>query len=499
MQIEYCALCHKIIGDEDFAEAKAFLVRGEPYCRICKEKLPEPLRNEAKNVAPRRTSSSSRLKIVEPRCSTSSARLKVIDRTPAAPAHDRSASDPRQTPGNSGDSHDLKLYWCETCGRRLTNEDLATGEARDKQVKGIYCKRCAPGVLTMQFDAIKTPLLQACPPSTAAYATQKAGKPSAANLPVAERKISKAHVRPARTSRLSTQFNVLIIGGIVSLVVLILALMMSGSSGREKLEARAAAEKRKADVAARLAEEKRKADEAGQKNEVARLEEERRLAEDKRKAEEAKLEEEKRKLAEERQKLDEVRLAMEVEAKKKNEISKTEIPPQSVVPLSPPAVQPLPPTAKDEGPDWPQDEYKPFYQLVIRKPDDLNGYKGDGDCKIEFANTQGRACMRVTNGVWNCCCFYHIERLADTAGIRLRFRYFADNCKELEIQFQRSKPILLLKKAKLPNFVNDKWTWGALTTQQAGFDGYNATLSGNSGCNGPDAYLLIDKIVWDKK
>ena len=176
MQIEYCALCNKRIGDDDFAEAKAFRVNGEPYCQTCKEKLSEPLQNEIQSVAPRRS--------------------------PVAPEPSRSASDTRQTPGHSSGSHGLKLYWCENCGRRLTNEDLVKGEARDKQVKGIYCKQCAPGVVTLQFDAIKSPLRQDKSLSAAASAVPKTGKISTAHLPVAERKSAKATcIQPEHRAR----------------------------------------------------------------------------------------------------------------------------------------------------------------------------------------------------------------------------------------------------------------------------------------------------------
>src|SRR5689334_13029343 len=52
----------------------------------------------------------------------------------------------------------MNFYFCETCGKRLTDIDLADGRARDKQVKGIYCKACAESVVTMEFEAIKLPI-----------------------------------------------------------------------------------------------------------------------------------------------------------------------------------------------------------------------------------------------------------------------------------------------------------------------------------------------------
>jgi hypothetical protein len=48
----------------------------------------------------------------------------------------------------------MKFYFCETCGKRVTDLDLAIGEGRDKKLKGIYCKGCAESVMTMEMNAI---------------------------------------------------------------------------------------------------------------------------------------------------------------------------------------------------------------------------------------------------------------------------------------------------------------------------------------------------------
>jgi hypothetical protein len=51
----------------------------------------------------------------------------------------------------------MNLYFCETCGKRLTDIDLMRKDALDKQAKGVFCKTCAVGVKTEQFDAIEQP------------------------------------------------------------------------------------------------------------------------------------------------------------------------------------------------------------------------------------------------------------------------------------------------------------------------------------------------------
>ena len=62
MQIEYCASCATRICDSDFAQANAFRIENEPYCRACKEKLNALPQASAPTIAPKRKTSSARLK-----------------------------------------------------------------------------------------------------------------------------------------------------------------------------------------------------------------------------------------------------------------------------------------------------------------------------------------------------------------------------------------------------------------------------------------------------
>lgn len=43
----------------------------------------------------------------------------------------------------------MRFYFCEGCGKRVTEHDVLQGAARDKKLKGVYCARCAEGVSTM--------------------------------------------------------------------------------------------------------------------------------------------------------------------------------------------------------------------------------------------------------------------------------------------------------------------------------------------------------------
>jgi len=44
----------------------------------------------------------------------------------------------------------MKFYFCETCGKRVTEADVEAGQARDKKLKGVCCAQCAVGVMTME-------------------------------------------------------------------------------------------------------------------------------------------------------------------------------------------------------------------------------------------------------------------------------------------------------------------------------------------------------------
>lgn len=45
----------------------------------------------------------------------------------------------------------MKFYFCEKCGKRVTEVDVEAGAARDKKLNGVYCTDCSVGVLTMEI------------------------------------------------------------------------------------------------------------------------------------------------------------------------------------------------------------------------------------------------------------------------------------------------------------------------------------------------------------
>ena len=44
----------------------------------------------------------------------------------------------------------MDFFFCEACGKRLTEHDIDGGDAKNKKLKGVFCKECAVGVLTME-------------------------------------------------------------------------------------------------------------------------------------------------------------------------------------------------------------------------------------------------------------------------------------------------------------------------------------------------------------
>jgi hypothetical protein len=87
----------------------------------------------------------------------------------------------------------MNFFFCEACGKRVTDGDLELGLARDKKLKGVYCKACAANVNTIEF----TPMTDAQArvlAATVAPATP-AAVPSLPATPVTVQKVSNENRR----------------------------------------------------------------------------------------------------------------------------------------------------------------------------------------------------------------------------------------------------------------------------------------------------------------
>lgn len=73
----------------------------------------------------------------------------------------------------------MELYFCETCGKRLSDGDVDSGRAKNKKLKGVYCSTCAVGVMTVETlpvaadPAPKLPVKLASPPPKAPKETRR--------------------------------------------------------------------------------------------------------------------------------------------------------------------------------------------------------------------------------------------------------------------------------------------------------------------------------------
>jgi formylglycine-generating enzyme required for sulfatase activity len=118
MKIHYCYGCGAKIVDEDSATSGAWRdSEGKIYCAKC---------------APVFSMSTS-----------------VI----LATAKPSSIGDPSFIPIPDG----TKFWFCESCGQRVTDIDIAEHNAFDKQRRGVFCASCAAGVSTHEFVALRSP------------------------------------------------------------------------------------------------------------------------------------------------------------------------------------------------------------------------------------------------------------------------------------------------------------------------------------------------------
>lgn len=142
-----------------------------------------------------------------------------------------------------------KFFFCEKCGERLTETDIAEGAAKDKQLKGVYCKNCSEGVLTMDFDSITEEqarqIVKDAPrnPSDAGadvaeLKKRRRKRTSRHRIPAAARSGEQADDKLSRRKGLSVP---IIIGSVAAVAILVAAgIVMTG----EKKQSSATAKKR---------------------------------------------------------------------------------------------------------------------------------------------------------------------------------------------------------------------------------------------------------------
>jgi len=135
---------------------------------------------------------------------------------------------------------DIKFYFCETCGKRITDRQILDGLGRDKKLKGIYCSTCAVGVSTMEFDALvepdpRKPIQKSSSPKIVPIDSKPVKHSSRTHLTPA--KSASASTRPAWHSNSSTQSGHKSLAGPAAVVVAVIlagALFLVFRSNPEK-------------------------------------------------------------------------------------------------------------------------------------------------------------------------------------------------------------------------------------------------------------------------
>ena len=98
----------------------------------------------------------------------------------------------------------MNFWFCETCGKRLTEQDLEAGKARDKKLKGVYCADCATGISTQEMAIVTDAQIdqhRAAEPEKISTAV-KARRESVRRIePATSGPISRTHHKPAKPKR----------------------------------------------------------------------------------------------------------------------------------------------------------------------------------------------------------------------------------------------------------------------------------------------------------
>lgn len=99
----------------------------------------------------------------------------------------------------------MKFYFCEACGKRITENDIQSGSGHDKKLRGVFCKDCSIGVMTLETmplteDQARNILKNSSPaPEQNAPGTTRK-KTSSMQIPAATRAKGLVHHRPVGNS-----------------------------------------------------------------------------------------------------------------------------------------------------------------------------------------------------------------------------------------------------------------------------------------------------------
>jgi hypothetical protein len=132
----------------------------------------------------------------------------------------------------------MNFYFCESCNKRITDADIAVGAGKNKKAKGVFCKDCAAGVNTMEFEALNDAEAHEVLSHTAAPPSRSAKRPISGPTPVSSRqraaeRVSSRTNNPAHAGP-GPQTNWILIAAVAGASVGAIVLMILFSSGESK-------------------------------------------------------------------------------------------------------------------------------------------------------------------------------------------------------------------------------------------------------------------------
>lgn len=91
----------------------------------------------------------------------------------------------------------MKFYFCEKCGKRITEHDVSAGTASDKKLKGVFCVECGIGVTTNDFVPLTNEQARGIVEEEQSKGAP--GPPKPISVPLAEQSTAQKPTQSSRT------------------------------------------------------------------------------------------------------------------------------------------------------------------------------------------------------------------------------------------------------------------------------------------------------------
>ncbi len=115
----------------------------------------------------------------------------------------------------------MDFYFCEGCGKRITDGDIKQGKGKNKKLRGVYCRQCAAGVMTLET----LPLTDS--------KSQKVLKEEPTVESTPQKRLSRHSTRIGQAVPPSNH-NSVILGGVIAAAVTIVLLAMATGGDKNR-------------------------------------------------------------------------------------------------------------------------------------------------------------------------------------------------------------------------------------------------------------------------